>query len=247
MSVASRSLLACLLALVLLPLLGACQAARMDVAPPLRAQTVEMPVQGRQIIGLDSDVTFGPYRAAGVRRGWTGTTTFGAGWGNLDYSFLRSDQRYEFVLLAPGAPHLRCQCAVGVNQQWLDLGMGRGGELNLQLAGQYSLACAMDPGDGTPPWRLTLGRGGDTPLMQGVLTSSRLAYQVRGSQRLAGTPILLTEATGYEFEQAGRPVAAVEVLNEGAVFMPPGPPTPENRALAAAAAALLLHQEIGRR
>jgi hypothetical protein len=219
----------------------------MEVAPALRGQTVEMPVQGRQIIGWDSDVTFGPYRAAGVRRGWTSTTTFGSVWGNLDYSVLRADQRYEFDLLAPGAAPTRCQCAVGVNQQWLDVGLGRGGELNLQMAGQYSLACALDPGDGSPPWRLTLGRGATSPLLQGVLFGGQTAFQVRGTQRLAGTSMPLMEATGYEFQQDGQPLAAVEVINEGAVFMPPGPATPWSRAVAAASAALLLHQEIGRR
>lgn len=235
----------CLLACA--ALLAGCTAARMDVAPDLRAATVEMPVSGREVMGMDRAIAFGSYRTAGVSRSWTSTTGFGAAWGNLDYSNLSASQRYQFNLVAPGAPPMFCQCSVGARQQWLDLGMGRGGELNMQLAGQDSLACALVPADGGPPWRLVLGRSGSAAAFTGVLASNQKAFALRGSQRLAGTSIPLGEAAGYEFLHAGQPVAAVEVINDGAVFLPPGPPDDDRRALAAAAAAILLHMQIGRR
>ncbi|MFZ5586271.1 MAG: hypothetical protein ACOZHQ_10110 [Thermodesulfobacteriota bacterium] len=245
MSAPHRVLLAPML--VCAALMIGCTAARMEVAPPLRASTVEMPVTGREVMGLDRAIAFGPYRTVGVQRSWTSTSVLGAAWGNVDYSQLQAGQRYQFNLVSPGAAPLMCQCSVGASQQWLDVFMGRGGELNLRLAGQDSLACALAPADGGPPWRLVLGRGGSAAVFTGVLTSQQKAFELRGSQRLAGTSIPLGEATGYEFLHAGRPVAAVEVLNDGAVFLPPGPPDDDSRALAAAAAAILLHMEIGRR
>ncbi|MFH1059124.1 MAG: hypothetical protein V1797_10680 [Pseudomonadota bacterium] len=245
MPVLLRALTCFLLALVLA--LAGCTVARMDVAPSLRAATVEMPVSGREVMGMDRAIAFGPYRTVGVNRSWTSTTGFGAAWGNVDYSHLNSSQRYQFNLVAPGAAPMTCQCAVGAHRQWLDLDMGSGGELNMQLAGQNSLACALVPADGGPPWRLVLGRSAGSAAFTGVLTSRQKAFNLRGSQRLAGSSIPLGEATGYEFVYAGQPVAAVEVINDGAVYMPPGPPDDEHRALAAAAAAILLHMEIGRR
>ena len=245
--VPSSPLIAGLALLAALLDLAGCQAARMEVPPEVRAQAAEMPVRGRQVLGLDSDITFGPYAARGIQRGWTETTTRGAWWGNLDYSQVSASQRYEFSMLAPGTPPLRCRCASGVDQQMLDVYLGRGGELSIQMAGRDNLVCAAEEGPGQPVWRLALGRGASQAVYHGTVTGGGGIHQVRGSQRLAGTPMPLTEASGYEFLAMGRPVGAVEVLNEGAVWLPGGLSPAARRDLAAAAAALLLHQQIGRR
>lgn len=73
-----------------------------------------------------------------------------------------------------------------------------------------------------------------------------LVLKVTGTNRLAGTSLPNGETTGYVFESAGSPVAAVEVINDGSVRlahdMAPGLRGP----VSAAVSALLLLEELRR-
>ena len=67
---------------------------------------------------------------------------------------------------------------------------------------------------------------------------------VKGTDRLAGTPLPLGETAGYIFEQAGKPIAAVEVINNGAVWLSPDLDPALRGPVTAAISSLLLFEEL---
>ncbi|MBU4603850.1 MAG: hypothetical protein KKH66_02990, partial [Proteobacteria bacterium] len=81
----------------------------------------------------------------------------------------------------------------------------------------------------------------------GVLEGPKLTIQVQGTDKLEGTTIPLSEPTGYVFSVAGQlsgTVGAVQVINDGLLWLPD---SPQQEAMAAASAALLLYQDISRK
>ncbi len=80
--------------------------------------------------------------------------------------------------------------------------------------------------------------------MQGTLSQGNQVLAVRGTNRLAGTPFPLGDTSGYVFEAGGRTIAAVEVINNGAVWLSPGLDPALCGPVTAAISALLLFEEL---
>ena len=83
--------------------------------------------------------------------------------------------------------------------------------------------------------------------MQGVVEGPKLTMKVRGTDNLEGSTIPLSEPTGYIFSITGPvsgTVGAVQVINNGLLWLPD---SPQQGAMAAASAALLLYQDISRK
>ncbi len=76
------------------------------------------------------------------------------------------------------------------------------------------------------------------------MTDGATRIDISATHKLATTPLLVSEPTGYIFHIDGRPVGAVEVINKGTVWLN-NSVTPETRsALVATSAVLLLYQDI---
>jgi hypothetical protein len=84
-------------------------------------------------------------------------------------------------------------------------------------------------------WRMLIEESNDRP-MNGTLTTDDRAIHVVGTNRIAGGIVPVAGASGYEFRDGTTTVAAVEVINDGRVWIQ----TPRDEALLAAAAAGLL-------
>jgi hypothetical protein len=67
---------------------------------------------------------------------------------------------------------------------------------------------------------------------------------VQGTNRLAGTFLPLGETSGYSFAAAGKTLAAVEVINNGAVWLAPDLDPALRGPVTAAIASLLLFEEL---
>jgi len=93
-------------------------------------------------------------------------------------------------------------------------------------------------------WTMVLNQRSDEDLMTGYLSSGKENYEVAGTHKLAGTPMPLADASGYVLAKNNVPVAAVDVINDGAVWLSQGLSGSERDGLAAAAAALLLFQDL---
>jgi hypothetical protein len=181
-------------------------------------------VSGRQGLLLHQRLSFGPYATGEVNR----SATRGKELSDVlqshagDYS-----QRYAFSLARAGAKVADVACtAEGSAAQTLGV--------TWQM--DRRLQCDVTAPDGERR-TLALEATRDRPLA-GRVTGSEW-FEVTGSNRVAGGPV--TGTAGYTIARgdARTPVAAVDVTNDGAVYLAAA----GDDALAAVAAALLLYQD----
>ena len=204
--------------------------ARMRLPEPLAAVEA-LPVRGRQGWKLGQELFFEGYLIHDVKRSWTQ----GADFRLSTYENNQRRQDYSFTLSDKDGPVWigNCQVVAGRNrleQDGFEADLGRASQLKAQFA---PLA------DPTETWELSLLEEGGTPL-RGTLKRGKTVLPVRGTDRLAGSPLALDETTGYAFEWERQSVAAVDVLNDGAVYLHPDLAEEHRRPVVSAIAALLL-------
>jgi len=202
--------------------------------PPELAAVPRWPVAGRQGWKLLETLTFERYRVQDVRRSFTrgGDLQF------LFYAGSKRRQRFDFTLAEEGLATWRGQAETNLRRRALRF------DFDTELRNKSGFAVrltALDPAAGE--WTLRLAETRDRPL-EGTLASGGQTLAVRGTRRLAGTALLYGETSGYVVEQAGRPVAAVEVINAGAVWVDPALEPATRGPVVAALAALLLFEEL---
>ncbi|MBN2055175.1 hypothetical protein JW905_09650 [bacterium] len=232
-------------AMVFLCVLGTamgCLPARMRLPAELAMPDLEMPVRGRQGLKLKESLDFGPYRVTGVRREWTSTTSIEFMW----FRNSRARQRFEYFIQELDARGWHCHCATGVEKEEIRFEDVYGGRLTVDVDYRSSFLCTLEPLGTDDRWWLAMGEelasGG---LMEGTLIRGETVIDVAGSNALEGSDIPLSDPTGYVFTMDGATIAAVEVINDGAVWLHPALSGEPRAAVAAAAAALLLYRDIG--
>ena len=221
-------------------ILAACQMARMALPTNLAAGAQEMACRGRQGFKFNEAFTFLPFKVFDVHRSWTTIQ----GWDDAWIDSARAKQRYQFSVEEPGRPAWDGQCAVGAEFTTVELRRFFGGELEIQTEGIQTVLGLLKERGGKKPWKLVLGQQTGEMSMSGVLERDDIRVAIEAQHRLAQTPLPVHDAAGYILTQKRKAVAAVEVLNNGAVWIDPQA-SPEMRgALAAAASALLLFQDL---
>lgn len=208
---------------LVLPLAAACQTVgyavpgELSTAAPLR-------VSGRQGVLVNQRLSFGPYATGQVNRSATrgkelrDVLQSHAG----DYS-----QRYSFSLSRAGAKVADVACAAeGSAAQTLGVTWQMDRRLQCDLTA---------PGGERRTLFLEASR--DRPLA-GRVTGDE-GFEVAGSTRVAGGRVSATAGYTVARGDARTPVAAVDVTNDGAVYMA----APDDQVLAAVAAALLLYED----
>ncbi|MBU2552471.1 MAG: hypothetical protein KKB20_28930 [Proteobacteria bacterium] len=218
-----------------------CQKARMALDSDLAGRAEEMPVEGKKFFSFDESFRFGPYEAADVNRGWKRTTA----WGFPGYEQARASQQYEFVLYRNDKPIWEAQCAAGMKQSVLKGFLNDdSAHLEWELSSLTTLACVFKRPGESKGWKMAMKRNTGEMVLQGVLTDGTTGIRIVGSQALADSSLPLTDPTGYRFLMDGQAVGAVEVINEGAVWLAPGQSEEGRSLLAAASASLLLYREL---
>ncbi len=202
--------------------------------PAELAAAERLPVQGRQGWKRLETLRFGEFIVRDVRR----SLTRGSSLQILMYEGAKARQTYGFALADRTGETWRGEAATNVRRRALDAG------LEIELRNKSGFGARLQ--STTRPeevWVLKLEETRDRPL-QGSLTAGARTVAVRGLNRLAGTFFVSGETTGYVFELAGRPVAAVEVINDGAVWFSSGLPEDYRGPVTAAISSLLLFEEL---
>lgn len=209
-------------AALLLPFAAACSTVGYPVPGELQA-VAPMRVHGRQGWLLRQRVSFGPYATGVVSRSATRGTEEAAALATERGEYR---QRYAFSLARGDAKVADVACnAEGSGAQ----------TLSVTWRMKRVLRCEATLADGTLR-AIRLDSSNDRPLAGRVSGSE--GWAVTGSNR-AGVGVVSGTA-GYTIAQDdGRPLAAVDVQNDGAVYMAGG----ESDVVAAIAAALLLYQD----
>ncbi len=218
-----------------------CTTARMAVEPALSGAAQEMPVTGRQGFGWNKPLHFGNFEVTDIDRGWLKRMK----WDVIGYTGEKAKQSYHFKIAAGGGPAWQAQCSTGINRRDLELDnfLGSGGSLQVELKSDV-LFVSTFAAPGGAKWTLIMTQGTRQAVMNGVLTDGAKQLIVEGTRDLAGGAWPMLDPTGYHFRLDNRAVGAVEVLNEGAVWIDSSLGEDTRTVLAAASSALLLYREI---
>jgi hypothetical protein len=136
------------------------------------------------------------------------------------------------------------RCAVGAEFTKVEIRDFLGGDLEIEVIGEQTLLGLLKERGSDASWKLALGQSTGRRSLGGVLAKGDLRITVQGHHRLSQTPLPISEPAGYILSLGGEAVAAVEVINRGAVWIHPAVKPEIRGVLAAAAAALLLHQDL---
>lgn len=220
--------------------LTGCQSARMAVPSSLAGRADVYPCRGRNAFSLHEDFAFSPYRVTGVRRGWKTREA----WGIAFFERSRARQRFEFTLEGGGGRAWAGQAATGVRQTDLK-DCAWGGKLTWGISRESNFVVRIGPVNAHPAWTLILAEESADLTPNGWLSNGTTRYRIQGTRELAGSPMPLTDTSGFLIYRGNRPVAAVDLVNAGAVSFDPDLPPSHRQPLATAAAALLLYRDIG--
>ena len=229
-------------ALVVPLALAGCTTARMAIPADLESRSDVYPCVGRGGFTLSEKFTFGPYEVFDVRRGWTHRVT----WSLALYERSKARQQCEFTLRMPSGRKWQGQAATGVRKQDLKDTVA-GGELTWGLARDVNFVARLCLARQTNAWTLALAEERSGILLNGTLTDGQATYRIEGTRQLAGSSMPLMENAGFLIYDGPRLVAAVDLVNAGAVHFDKAlPALIQREPLAAAAAALLLYRDISK-
>ena len=204
--------------------------------PAELAQLQPLPVSGRQGWKLNEKLTFASTRVFDVER----SLSRGNDLGILFYQGSKRRQTFGFSVVDGGGDVWRGAAATNVRRHALSDGNG----LSISLTDKSGFAAHLAPLDRPQElWVLELTEQGEQPL-RGSLLRNDVVYTVTGTNKLAGTRLPLEGTSGYILERDGQALAAVEVINKGAVWVAPHLSAEQRQPLLAAISALLLFEDL---
>ena len=223
-------------------LIVSCQTARMALPGFLEERTEAYACVGRQGFRFGEDFSFGPYQVHEVRRGWMQRVEW-------DLAFAEGSarrQEFEYMLHAPDGNRWQGHAVTGVRKQDVSGRVG-GGEWRWDLAADMNFLVHIEDERQEQFWTLAMAEGRGDTVMHGELSDGHQVYRVEGTHRLAGTTMPLLDPAGFIIYKDRRAVAAVEVINQGMVYVDRDLDSIERDVLAVAATALLLYRDISGR
>lgn len=202
--------------------------------PAELAQTERFAVEGRQGWRHLQRLEFGPYSVDNVVR----SITKGGDLEILVYQGNKRRQSFGFTHKENGESVYRVGAATNLRRRAVRL------DFDIELRNKSGFVAEIKSiSNPEEIWRLELSETRERPL-SGSLYYGSSSLKVIGTENLAGTPLPLDETSGYLFEMDNEPVAAVEVINDGAVWILPTIDDRYRSPVAAASSALLLFEEL---
>ncbi len=206
--------------------------ARMPVPEALRDRPA-LQVSGRQGWKSGQVIRFGTFATSAIDRSWTKSVS-----GQVE--ILRGEgkkQRFAFTVRDRDADLAKVSCIARVGTFGV---AAAGAEINAKDRGK--LRCTLEPAGG-PAWSLVLEEWFERPL-KGTLTGATAAFEVVGTDRLEGTRLRSGFTTGFHVLSSGTAIAAVQTLNDGAVWTVEAIPPERRPAIVATLAALLAFEDL---
>ena len=211
-----------------------CSTGRMSLPKDLsQGAAVVYAVTGRQGFQF-GPIRFGPYSLQQLDRGITTSEQMGL----FVFQASRARRPFHFVMHRPDA--LPVPVSGRTNAKWMDMAFS-GGDWRMQWGMRGETITTANFSLGGRDWVLVLsGNEGDDYWLRGVLTDGEKRWEIVPIRRLQSTAWDIEREVGFSFQENGRTLGAVEVINAGQVFFRPDLPAETRDTLAAAFGVLLL-------
>ncbi|PTX22620.1 hypothetical protein C8N40_101446 [Pontibacter mucosus] len=219
--------------------LQACSMPHMAVEPTFKEQAQELPVEGRKTFKPNGSFAIGNYTVGNVHRGWRNS----GGFNLFGYENVKSKQQHEFSLRSAQGTEWYVFGASRLHEKNLKSNNGISIRLSPNL--EYYASYFTSPESGQ--WHLLTADPGhyqDRQRFEGELSNGSTIYAVVPVYKFEGKSMPLPDMVGYEFKAGDQVLGAVQVLNNGKVWLQPDLSDDTRMVLASAMASLLLYEKL---
>jgi hypothetical protein len=204
----------------------------MAVPPQMAASSDEMRVTEKPGLLAGDTLKFGPYRARDIHHGWTVEDRLEVN----RYFHSGKGQDFGFRLFLDEEARQRVACRAEVEANGVQFG-------NFRIKGEHlGLACRLGQGEGTETGWLVVEE--DHHHQVGRVTVGGVTLDIDSDYRAQGTIADMRDPVGYKLYENGKLVAAVQTLNDGAVWLSRDASLEVRQVASLAAAALLLFPQL---
>ena len=216
-----------------------CTVPQMAVAPDFQQHAVELPVEGPSFLKPNGNFQIGNYTVANVHRGWRKM----GGFSIFSYNNIQAKQQYEFSLQD------------GQGKEWYVFGASRlkdkslrsntGVTIDVGPNMEYYASHFTSPESGQ--WHLLTvdpGQYLERKKFEGELSNRSTTYTIAPVYKFEGKGLPMSDVIGYEFKEGDKVVSAVQVINNGKVWVSPQLNPDTRMVLASGMASLLLYEKL---
>ena len=216
-----------------------CTLPQMALSPELQQNAEELLIEGRKILKPNGNFRIGDYTVANVRRGWKNISGFSI----FSYNNIDARQRYEFSLqdgkgsewYVHGASKLKDKSLRSDTGITIDVGPNMeyyASHFTSPESGQWHLL-TIDPGNYMKRKKF-----------EGELSNRRTTYTIVPVYKYEDTKLPMSDVVGYEFKDGEKVVGAVQVVNNGKVWVSQQLSPDARTVLASGMASLLLYEKL---
>ncbi len=216
-----------------------CSVPQMALESNFKEQARELPIEGRKTLKPNGDFTIGNYTVGNIKRGWVRKS----GYSIFGYNDEEATQKYQLSLQHPDGSqwYIFAASYLGITS----LQDGKGLTIELEPNKEFYASEFTSPESGN--WHLVtidprhyFKRKDFT----GELSNGSTTFKVEPVYKFEGKSLPLSEIVGYEFKDGEAIVGAVQVINNGKVWLKPNLQEDTQMVLASAMASLLLYNKL---
>ena len=211
----------------------------MALESSFKQQAEELPIAGRSAFKPNGSFAIGNYSVANVDRGWANV----GGFSIFNYNNIKANQQYQFKLqngqgsewYVFGASKLHDKSLKNMNGVTIQVSPNMeyfGSHFTSPESGQWHLL-TVDPNQYLMRKKF-----------QGELSNGSVMYKVSPVYKFEDTRLPMSDIVGYEFRDGETIVGAVQVLNNGKVWIKPELDQDTKMVLTSAMASLLLYEKL---
>ena len=219
--------------------LSACSVPHMALESNFKSQAQEMPVEGRKIFKPNGNFKIGDYTVANVHRGWRNM----GGFSIFSYNNIKARQQHQFSLQHEQGQEWYVFGASKLQEKSLKSNTG----LTIRIAPNLEYYASQFTSPESGQWHLLTVDPGDyirRKKFEGELSNGKTTFTIAPVYKFEGKGLPMSDIIGYEFKNGDETVAAVQVVNNGKVWMKPEADADTRMVLASAMASLLLYEKL---
>ncbi|MER2998708.1 hypothetical protein [Pontibacter populi] len=218
---------------------SSCSVPPMALQSDFKQQSEELPVEGRKVFKPNGSFTIGNYTVANVNLGWVNM----GGFSIFSYNNVKASQKYQFSLQN------------GQGNEWYVFGASK--LQHKSLKDNTGITIEVAPNMEYYASHFTSPESGQWHLLtvdprhylerkkfEGELSNGNTTYKIEPVYKFEGKSLPLSEIIGYEFRDGETIVGAVQVVNNGNVWLKPQLAPDTRMVLASAMASLLLYDKL---